>query len=101
MADLVVTELAAGDIAAILLYLAREAGIATAERYARAFDTLYERLTDFPAIGSLRPSLGEDVRICIVSPYIVIYDYAPATNTVTILRVVHGRRNITLKLIGG
>jgi toxin ParE1/3/4 len=43
--------------------------------------------------------LGKDIRIGIVLPYIVIYRHHEADDIVTVLRIVHGRRNITSKLI--
>jgi plasmid stabilization system protein ParE len=36
-----------------------------------------------------------------VSPYIVIYRHTEAADTVTILRIVHGRRRITGTLLSG
>jgi plasmid stabilization system protein ParE len=101
MTRLIVSEPADRDLATIVAYLAQEAGVATAERYAAAFDALFDRLTDFPGIGSPRPALGDDVRIGIVSPYIVIYAYDVAADVATVLRVIHGRRKITRKLLGG
>ena len=41
--------------------------------------------------------LGPDTRIAIIPPYVAIYDYTE--DTVMILRVVHGRQNITAALI--
>ena len=41
------------------------------------------------------------VRIGIVPPYIVIYRYTEDNDIVTILRIVHGRRNITRTLAEG
>jgi plasmid stabilization system protein ParE len=43
--------------------------------------------------------LGKDVRIGIVFPYIVIYRHREVDGTVTVLRVIHGRRNLTIKSI--
>jgi plasmid stabilization system protein ParE len=34
-----------------------------------------------------------------VDPYLLIYDYHLDQDIVVVLRVVHGRRNITMKLI--
>jgi plasmid stabilization system protein ParE len=34
-----------------------------------------------------------------VPPYIVIYDHEQAADLVTVLRIVHGRRRITGKLL--
>jgi plasmid stabilization system protein ParE len=101
MARVIVTSLADSDTATILDYLAKVAGARTAIKYDRLFDRLYDRLADHPASGPRRPALGADTRIGIVSPYIVIYDYSEPDNTVTILRIVHGRRDITGKLLSG
>ncbi len=46
-----------------------------------------------------RPAIGQNIRIGIVSPYIVIYRYSERDDTVTVLRLVHGRRRITGKLL--
>jgi toxin ParE1/3/4 len=42
-----------------------------------------------------------EIRIGIVLPYIVIYEYDKSKDTVTIFRIVHGRRNITAQLLTG
>jgi toxin ParE1/3/4 len=56
-------------------------------------------LTHHPASGAPRPAIGPHVRIGIVSPYIVIYEHDAAQDTVTIFRIVHGRRKITGKML--
>jgi len=88
------------DTAVILDDLASKAGLRTAEKYGRLFDRLYERLADHPASGARRPALGPDARIGIVSPFIIIYDYNEQDDTVTVLRVLHGKRDITRGLLG-
>jgi plasmid stabilization system protein ParE len=55
-------------------------------------------LTEFPAIGPLRTALGPKARIGIIQPYLIVYDYADG-GTVTVLRVLHGRRKITRDLV--
>jgi toxin ParE1/3/4 len=70
-----------------------------ATRYAVEFEATYRRLAAFPGIGTPRPALGPQTRIAIVTPYVVIYDWAE--DTVTVLGVLHGRRNITRKLVRG
>jgi plasmid stabilization system protein ParE len=72
-------------------YLAREAGQMIADVYGRRFQTTLERITDMPESGALRQSLGP---VVVVYPYILIYDYAKTNDTVTLLRILHGRRNI-------
>lgn len=101
MARIVVTEPADSDLAAIVHYLAGEAGAATAEKYVGRFDTLFAQLAAFPGSGAPRPLLGPAVRIGLVPPYIVIYEHEPGDDTVMILRVVHGRRKIARDLLGG
>jgi toxin ParE1/3/4 len=76
-----------------------KAGARTALKFRLLFKALFDRLADHPAIGPRRPALGRDVRIGIVSPYIVIYRYDGADDTVTVLRIVHGRRDITVRLL--
>lgn len=68
-------------------------------RYAAEFDALFDRLGEFSGIGAPRPKLGAHARIGIILPYVAIYDYEGGT--VTVLRVLHGRRNITAKLVRG
>lgn len=99
MAHLEVTIRAAFDTAAIATMLTDNAGAAVASRYLREIDALYERLIMFPQSGMRRQSLGRDIRIGVVDPYVVIYRYR--LDTVTVLRVLDGRRNITRRLVRG
>jgi plasmid stabilization system protein ParE len=97
MTRVVVTERAKEDVRRILTDLNARAGNHVAERYAADFKTAYRRLAHIPAGGPPRPALGSKTRIVPVLPYIVIYDYE--NDTVTVLRVLHGKRNITRNLI--
>jgi len=97
MAQVVVTGPADADVAAIVAYLAARAGRQVAARYFAAFDAVYARLADFPDLGPSRPALGMNARVVLVHPFVVIYDHAD--DTVTVLRVLHGRRNITRELL--
>jgi toxin ParE1/3/4 len=101
MARIVITPLAGIDTRGILLDLAGLAGRATAAKYAGLFEQLFDRLEDHPASGAPRPALGPQIRFGIVPPYIVIYQHAEVDDTVTVLRVVHGRRRITGRLLTG
>ena len=56
-------------------------------------------LLRFPESGPPRPALGKNVRIAIVSPYLLIYDYTPEDDRIILLRVLHERRNITGELV--
>ncbi len=97
MAKLVVSPQAELDAAAIIEMLTEKAGAAVAARYRREFEDLFQRLIMFPRSGARRPELGRRLRIGVVAPYIVIYDYRK--DTVEVLRVLDGRRNITRRLV--
>jgi toxin ParE1/3/4 len=99
MARIVVAASADADTEGILTYLTAEAGWRTAAKYDALFERLFDRLAAHPAIGAPRHALGRDIRIGIVSPTIVIYRHTRADDTVTVLRVVHGRRRITGRLL--
>ena len=97
MARVVVTGRAKRDVRRILSDLNERAGYRVAMRYAEEFKAAYRRLAHNPAGGPPRRSLGPKTRLAIVLPYVVIYDHED--DAVTVLRVLHGRRNITRDLI--
>jgi toxin ParE1/3/4 len=99
MTRIVIAASADADSAAILEDLNNRAGQVTAIKYRALFRKLYDRLAGHPDSGVPRPALGPDIRIGVVSPYIVIYRHAEAAATITVLRIVHGRRRITGKLL--
>jgi toxin ParE1/3/4 len=101
VARVIVSPFAITDQDEILGYLAREAGLAVAEKYDAAFRALLERLADFPGIGAPRPALGDGVRIYVISPYVVIYEGSQESETVVVHRVVHGHRDIKPDLLKG
>jgi len=88
------------DTNTILNYLEEVAGPRVAARYGSRFDETIVRLARFPESGAPRPELGVNTRIAIVQPYLLIYDFTPDDGTLTFLRVLHGRRNITRGLLG-
>ena len=100
MPRLVVSLQAQADTTYVIRDLAAKAGMAVAAKYAAAFENLFDRLLQFPDSGAPRPAIAQHARIGVVSPYIVIYEFDAATSdAVTIMRVVHGRRRITGKLL--
>lgn len=99
MTRVLVTPRAEADIDEMLERLSALAGITVAERYANDLQAIYERLEMFPAIGAPRPRLGRNIRIAMLEPYIVFYRYSADEETVTIARVLDGRRNVTRRLI--
>ena len=99
MARVVITATADADSAAILEYLNVKAGQPTVVKYRALFRRLYARLADHPDSGAPRPALGPGIRIGIVSPYIVFYRHIEAADTIIVLRILHGRRRITGRLL--
>jgi len=97
MTRAIVTEQAKRDVREIISDLNRRAGHVVASRYAADFKDVYRNLAIFPDSGPLRPALGPIARIKLVYPYVVIYDRD--SGGVTVLRVLHGRRDITADLI--
>ena len=100
-ARIILTASASADQASILNDLHAKAGLRTVIKFRSLFAALYDRLADYPASGAPRPALGPNIRIGIVSPYIAIYAHSESDNTVMILRVIHGRREITSELLPG
>jgi toxin ParE1/3/4 len=91
MTRFVVTPEAEFDISAILRYLRRVAGAGTAEKYRQLIQETIKRLRIFPGSGAPRPKLGEFMRIAVVYPYVLYYDYEPREDRLTLLRVLHGK----------
>jgi toxin ParE1/3/4 len=99
MARVVVTAPADADMANILADLADEAGSLVASKYNLMFERLYDRLAGHPESCPTRPKLGAHIRVAVVFPYLVIYQHPEGGDTVSIVRVLHGRRKITRRLL--
>jgi plasmid stabilization system protein ParE len=99
MTQLVVTADAEADLDNIVTYLGREAGARIADDYERRLSGTIERLVNLPETGAPRPRLGQNVRIAVVSPYVLICEYTRDKDTLTLLRILHGKRNIARELL--
>ncbi len=97
MAQFSVTAIAERDVRDILTGLAKRAGYSIASRYTEEFKAAYRAIAQSPGTGPPRPALGPNTRIKTVYPYVIIYNHE--ADTVTVLRVLDGRRNITRALI--
>ena len=100
-ARVVVSDLADADTAKMLDDITREAGYLVAGRYNADLENLYERLADYPDSCQARSELGAHVRVGMVHPYLVIYRHPKGSDTVGIVRILHGSRRITRKLLKG
>ncbi len=99
MTRIIVAAEAEADLDDILDYLINNAGPRTAAAYGERFASAIERILAHPGAGFPRPLLGDDARISIVYPYVLIYDFVAVDDLVTLLRVFHGKREITRLLM--
>ena len=87
------------DLLSIIEHLTDIAGARTARRYDDEFKRVVGSLATSPGIGSPRSHLGPEARATSVYPYMIFYDGGPRSDVVHVLRILHGRRNITPALI--
>ena len=87
----IVSDEADDDLLQISSYLS-ERSVQATQSVLDDINRCFVSLTSFPLRGSPRPDLGRDVRSVIVSPYLILY--AARKDHVTILRVLHGSRDI-------
>jgi len=85
------------DLIQLYDYLEQRAGARVAQSYIDRLDALFDRLAQFPGIGAPRPELGPMIRSSGVWPYVVLY--RTSDTAIIVLRVVHGRRNITADIL--
>jgi plasmid stabilization system protein ParE len=83
------------DLLTLLEHLTDKAGARVARKYEQLIQKAVVRLRRFPESGSPRPELGEATRIVIVDPYVIFYDWLPEQETALILRILHGRIEMT------
>jgi toxin ParE1/3/4 len=79
------------DLAEIWSYLAERSPRA-ADRLLKEIEQQIERLAEFPEIGPQRPEIGTGARVLTIGNYIVLYRFDG--ETVAIMRVVHGARDL-------
>ena len=88
---IIVSDKADNDLMQIFSYLSQQSPQAT-QSILDAINRCFVNLKSLPLRGAPRPDLGRDVRSAIVSPYVILYAARP--DHVTILRVLHGSRDI-------
>ena len=88
---------AKADIAAIGGYIAEKASEMTAARFLDRIRLGIEGMARFPGSCPLMPEFGSDLRRLVVGHYLVFYHFDD--ETVFIVRVLHGARNITARLL--
>ena len=96
---MIVAPEARADLARIIDHLSSVASVATATRWNDRLWSAIKNIASFPGSGAPRPRLGAHVRIKVVAPYIIIYEHDKGAGVAYVLRVVHGHRNITKRLL--
>lgn len=89
---LVVTRPAREDIDSILDYLAREAGVETALRFADTIDSELAKLAYLGHAGVSREQLSPGLRMTLIGSYVVYFRVS--LDETFIVRVLHGARDI-------
>jgi len=99
MARVVIASSADADYAEILTDLAAKAGWRNGRQIRRAFRRALRSPRRSSALRRAPSRARSDIRIGIVTPFIVIYRNDDDGNTVTVLRIVHGRRRVTGRML--
>jgi len=81
------------DLFEIWRYLA-EQGDDLADRWIDRIDEGVARLGDYPKAGRGRSALAEDLRVWPVPPYLILDRLDYTSQTIDILRIVDGRRDV-------
>ncbi len=90
------SERATNDLYRVFLYGYEQFGEAQAEAYAERLHHIFQLLAENPRMGRAAAILGKDVRRHEHGAHIVLY--RPSPDGVSILRVVHNRSVVRLKL---
>jgi toxin ParE1/3/4 len=93
MTEIVVSRRAQEDLQRIWLYIALD-NEAAADRLLLALDDKIGRLRTFPEIGSLREDIRPGARVLVHGAYLVLYERLAGTDTVEIVAVVEGMRDL-------
>jgi toxin ParE1/3/4 len=88
------TEDADADLLQIHTYIA-ERNPAAALSLAHEFEQKFVSLSRFPFIGRERPSLSKNIRSVVAGNYVIFYRIE--SDRVTIVRILHGRRDIDVE----
>lgn len=91
MANLRVTPQAEDDLEEIWLTIALD-NPSAADKLLRRIGTKLDRLSQFPDLGSPRPEIAAAARMLVEGNYVVLYEVID--DTVEIVRVVHGARDL-------
>ena len=90
----VLSDEAASDLASLAEYLELVSGADLSEKILARFYHLFTLLAHWPDIGRIHKELTGDPRSFTIRPWIVFYEPASGSDSVNILRVLDGRRDL-------
>ena len=79
------------DLEEIAIFIAGDDADA-ADAFVDRFDEKFTLLARFPNLGRARPELGRDLRSFPLGRYLIVY--RPRKDGISVVRVVHGARNL-------
>lgn len=85
------TSLANDDLVAIALHIA-QANPSAANTWLDTIEQKCQLLATMPEMGRLRPELAATIRSWAVGEYVIFYQ--PAPDGITVVRVLHGSRDL-------
>lgn len=89
-----VSQQANTDLIEIANYTKQNWGVTRKNEYLRAIQDLFERLSNYPNIGRQRKDLSQNLRSISIQEHIVYYIHDK--NGLTVVRVLHRRRDVRL-----
>jgi toxin ParE1/3/4 len=89
----ILTVAAEQDLRDIEVYTLQQWGERQAKRYVFSIEEAIDTVGDNPKLGRVRPTLSADYRVYIVKSHALVYTVLQ--NTVTIVRILHQRMNIS------
>lgn len=89
--QLLIAPIAEADLAEIWAYIAEDSPKA-ATAFVEQIKSKFEPLLEFPGMGALRDKIAPDLRAVHYKNYVIYYTFTD--QDVTIVRVVHGARDV-------
>lgn len=88
---------ARADLETITLDIIHNSGAAVAERVIARLEKSLANVAEFPGTGRKRPGLGRNVWSWPMRPWVAFYRITG--EDVEVIRILHGKRRITRKLV--
>jgi toxin ParE1/3/4 len=94
VAELFISRRAKEELRQLWRYIAAE-NPAAADRLLLRIDNKLQILRDFPDIGTMRDDIRPGFRMLVEGNYLLLYEHDAASNSVELIAVVDGRRDLS------